>query len=84
LDDHLDRTGQRSEKQHGFRRGHSTVDAINRVIKVAKGAATGAVQHRDIYAMVSLDVRNAFKSVPWINRKNIGGGSSAKKPLREA
>jgi len=32
---------------------------------VARGAAVGATQHRDLCVVVSLDVRNAFNTVPW-------------------
>lgn len=69
LNDHLDHTGKRSENQYGFRNGRSTLDAIERVLQTARGAALGAVQHRDICVAVSLDVRNAFNSAPW---RNIG------------
>jgi len=65
LNQHLDDSGQRSENQYGFRNGRSTVDAIERVLQAAHGAATGAVQHRDICVAVSLDVKNAFNTAPW-------------------
>lgn len=65
LNKHLDLTGQRSENQYGFRHGRSTEDAIKRVIRAAHGAALGAVQHRDLCVVVSLDVRNAFNTAPW-------------------
>jgi len=65
LNQHLDETGQRSENQYGFRNGRSTVDAIERVLQSAQGAATGADQHRDISVAVSLDVKNAFNTTPW-------------------
>jgi len=65
LNEHLDRTGQRSENQYGFRNGRSTLDAIERVLQAARGAALAAVQYRDICVAVSLDVRNAFNSAPW-------------------
>ena len=65
LNQHLDLTGQRSENQYGFRHGRSTEDAIERVISAAHGAALGAVQHRDLCVVVSLDVRNAFNTTPW-------------------
>lgn len=65
LNHHLDSTGQRSENQYGFRHGRSTEDAIQRVISAARGAAAGATQHRDLCVAVSLDVSNAFNTVPW-------------------
>lgn len=66
LNEHLDATGHRSPNQYGFRRGWSTEDAIERVQETAHGAALGAVQHRDLCVAVSLDVRNAFNSAPWV------------------
>lgn len=65
LNQYLDNTGQRSENQYGFRNGRSTVDAIERVLQATQGAATGAVQHRDLCVAVSLDVKNAFNTAPW-------------------
>lgn len=65
LNEHLNSTGQRSDNQFGFRHGRSTEDAIERVIAAARGAAVGATQHRDLCVVVSLDVRNAFNTVPW-------------------
>jgi hypothetical protein len=65
LNHHLDSTGQRSDNQYGFRHGRSTEDAIQRVISAARGAAAGATQHRDLCVAVSLDVSNAFNTVPW-------------------
>jgi len=65
LNRHLDLTGPKSENQYGFRQGRSTEDAIDRVICTAHGAALGAVQHRDLCVVVSLDVRNAFNTAPW-------------------
>jgi len=66
LNEHLDRTGQRTETQYGFRSGRSTMDAIKRVMQAAHGAAQGAVRHRDICTVVSLDVCNAFNTAPWL------------------
>lgn len=62
INDHLDETGQRAETQFGFRSGRSTIDAIERIMQ----AAHGAVQHRDICVLVSLDITNAFNSAPWL------------------
>jgi len=65
LNQQLDSTRQRSDNQYGFRQGRSTDDTIDRVIRAAQGAASGAVQHRDLCVVVSLDVRNAFNTAPW-------------------
>jgi hypothetical protein len=66
LNDHLDATGQRAERQFGFRCGRSTEDAIESVLQAARGAARGAVQHRNLLLLVSLDMKNAFNTVPWL------------------
>lgn len=65
LDDHLSKTGMRAENQYGFRRGRSNKCAIEQLIEVATGDVRGAVQHRDLCVVVSLDVRNAFNTAPW-------------------
>lgn len=54
-----------SNRQFGFRRGRSTMDAIAEVIQTARKANRGAVQNRDLCAVVTLDVKNAFNSAPW-------------------
>uniref|UniRef100_A0A2S2Q781 Reverse transcriptase domain-containing protein n=1 Tax=Sipha flava TaxID=143950 RepID=A0A2S2Q781_9HEMI len=41
------------------------MDAVTRVLQMARSAGSGAVQYRDLCAMVTLDVRNAFNSAPW-------------------
>jgi len=70
LNRHLDSTEQRAENQYGFRQSRLKIDAIERVLLAAHGAALKAVQNRDICVAVSLDVRNAFNTVSWhqINR----------------
>jgi hypothetical protein len=47
--------------QFGFRRGRSTVDAIQRV----KTMANEAVSQGEVVLAVSLDIANAFNSLPW-------------------
>ncbi|CAK9834318.1 Putative 115 kDa protein in type-1 retrotransposable element R1DM [Anthophora retusa] len=50
-----------SEEQYGFRRGRSTVDAIRRV----RALAGEAVSRGGVALAVSLDIVNAFNSLPW-------------------
>ena len=57
--------GTMSDRQYGFRKGRSTVKAIQRVLEIGKRAARGAYQHRKICALIALDVKNAFNSAPW-------------------
>lgn len=50
-------------KQFSFRRGKSTVDAVNQVMEVAKSAGTGPQRHRQLFTLIALlDVANAFNS----------------------
>lgn len=49
----------------GFRRARSTVDAIEEVLSIAQAAGAEPVQSRDLCAFVTLDVQNAFNTVPW-------------------
>lgn len=66
LDAHLDSTANgRSDNQFGFRRGRSTLDALERVRETAGWTNRGPPQHRDLCALVLFDVRNAFNTLPW-------------------
>jgi len=57
--------GDLSEKQHGFRKGRSTIGAVEEVVKAV--LATRAICHgaRPLVLLVTLDVRNAFNSARW-------------------
>lgn len=66
LDEHLDTTPNgRNDNQYGFRRGWSTINAMERVKETANWTNQEPTQHRDICILVLIDVRNAFKSLPW-------------------
>lgn len=56
---------QLSERQYGFRKGRSTIGAIEKVLEIGQAAARGAYQHRKTCALITLDVKNAFNSAPW-------------------
>jgi hypothetical protein len=49
------------DSQYGFRRGLSTVDAVGRVRSIPKDMIT----REGMAIVVSLDVMNAFNSIPW-------------------
>lgn len=57
--------GGLSERQHGFRRGRSTVDAIADVLKSVEIAQNGNHHSRRIVLLATLDVKNAFNSARW-------------------
>jgi len=62
LKDHLSRVGpDLAESQFGFREGRSTVDAILRV----RALAEEAVSRGGVMIAVSLDISNAFNTLPW-------------------
>lgn len=62
LEAHMtERTPGWHESQYGFRRGRSTVDAVRRV----RSMAEDTVARQGVGLAVSLDVTNAFNSIPW-------------------
>lgn len=50
-----------SQEQYGFRQGRSTVDAIESLRRLKENLT----EEEGIVLAVSLDVANAFKSIPW-------------------
>lgn len=54
-----------SDNQYGFRQGRGTIQAIEEVLSMADAVASGPTQDRDLLLLVTLDVRNAFNTVPW-------------------
>ncbi|CAB0034884.1 unnamed protein product [Trichogramma brassicae] len=71
LEAFTERPGGLSERQYGFRKGRSTIDAIDDVISTAREAIAGKRWYRgtkEYCAVVTLDVRNAFNSA---RRDNI-------------
>ncbi|CAB0040094.1 unnamed protein product [Trichogramma brassicae] len=70
LEAFTERPGGLSERQYGFRKGRSTIDAIEDVISTAREAIAGKRWYRGTKkycAVVTLDVRNAFNSARWDN-----------------
>ena len=60
--EHLENVGPNiSHRQYGFRKGRSAIDAIDRVVSMANEI----VQRRGVGLVVSLDISNAFNSLPW-------------------
>jgi hypothetical protein len=49
------------DSQFGFRRGRSTVDALQRV----RSMAEAMVSREGVALTVTLDVTNAFNTIPW-------------------
>uniref|UniRef100_A0A2S2P488 Reverse transcriptase domain-containing protein n=1 Tax=Schizaphis graminum TaxID=13262 RepID=A0A2S2P488_SCHGA len=65
LETYLESIGGLSERQYGFRKGRSTIDAITKVSEIGKQAAEGPWRRRRLCAVVALDVANAFNSARW-------------------
>ncbi|CAG4935877.1 unnamed protein product [Colias eurytheme] len=62
IQNHLARIGpDLEEAQYGFRRGRSTVDAIARLRDIAEGC----VSQGGVALAISLDISNAFNTLPW-------------------
>ncbi|KAF0715677.1 Uncharacterized protein FWK35_00027935 [Aphis craccivora] len=59
-----ERTGL-AENQYGFRKGRSTIDAIQRVLTEVTEAGAGTIYQRQLCVLVTLDVANAFNSASW-------------------
>jgi len=59
---HMEQVGpDLSDRQFGFRGGRSTIDAILRV----KASAEESVRDGGVLIAVSLDIKNAFNTLPW-------------------
>ena len=65
LKSELTRTGDLSPNQFGFRKGKQTVNAINKLLKIAKEAENFAHANRILCVVITLDVKNAFNSASW-------------------
>ena len=50
-----------SDNQFGFRKGRSTIDAINTVVSVAENAVSGSRCTKRMYAIIGLDLQNAAR-----------------------
>ena len=53
------------EKQFGFRKGRSTVDAIQSVVDIATKARRRTGKRKEFCALISIDIRNAFNTARW-------------------
>jgi hypothetical protein len=61
IEEHLETVGGLSRSQFGFRKGLSTCDAVLQLEAVVKAT----LRQKGVCAAVSLDVKNAFNSIPW-------------------
>lgn len=63
ITEELEEKASLSEMQYGFRKGRSTVDAIQRVQQIV--TENRKKPHKKYVVLVTLDVSNAFNSAPW-------------------
>lgn len=61
----VEAAGDLSDRQHGFRRGRSTIGAITDVIQIVDKMNDVCHGARPLVLLVTLDVRNAFNSARW-------------------
>jgi hypothetical protein len=65
LREELEQKNILSERQYGFRKGRSTLDAMDHVMRLVDEATAGTWRTRKIPVVVTLDVQNAFNSASW-------------------
>lgn len=53
------------DRQYGFMKGLSTVQAVERVVELAKSARMGTWRTREWVTITFLDIQNAFNSAAW-------------------
>lgn len=59
-----------SERQFGFRKGHSTIDAI----RLVKNLIEGDTNRGKVVLAIAIDIENTFNSIPWGGiRKGLAG-----------
>ena len=58
----VQQVGGLSDDQFGFRKGRSTIDAIDRVVSVAENAVSVSRCTKRMCTVIGLDVRNAFNT----------------------
>lgn len=59
IEEEVERSGNLSEKQFGFRKGRSTIHAIETVVRAAKNCK------KKWFVAVALDIKNAFNTATW-------------------
>lgn len=59
----IENSGGLAQNQHGFRKGHSTIGAIEEALRIVKNEWSKDVRSRVACILITLDVKNAFNSV---------------------
>lgn len=66
IEDYIEDKNLISTRQFGFRKGKSTIDALNWVTSIHQKNNNKAWKNRGFCALVALDIENAFNSAPWM------------------
>ena len=67
LQSHMDGKNSFLENQLSFRKGRSTMDAIQAVVDIATKARRETGKRKGFCALISIDIRNAFNTARWKN-----------------
>lgn len=54
-------------RQHGFRKGRSTITAMESVKRVLEYHMRKPIGRRGLLCLVSLDIKNVFNSISWLD-----------------
>ena len=65
LQGHMVRENGLSQNEFGFRKGRSTVDAMQAVVDIATKARRGIGKRKGFCALISIDIRNSFNTARW-------------------
>lgn len=65
LNREIEEKGLLSDSQYGFRRGKSTVDAVQAVLRIARNELSQKGKRRNLCLLITLDIKNAFNSANW-------------------
>jgi hypothetical protein len=60
LREFLEETGGLTHSQYGFRKGKSTIDALNKLNDIVKNKG-----RKNYAGMLTIDIKNALNSTPW-------------------
>lgn len=79
LEKELTEKGAIHENQYGFRKGKSTIDALNKILNIVDNINAKSYKSRGVATLLTLDIKNAFNSAQWqeiirqLENKGISG-----------
>lgn len=57
--------GALHDRQYAYRKGRSTISAIQKVLETPEQIRIKAYKNREFCVMITIDIKNAFNSAPW-------------------